>query len=89
MDPLLEVATDLGALLLPSKIEAIAGRIRRMSTPTWDLSLHQLVTTAPARAALDRLVASWDHSAVHGKVLAGILVGASYARQKIQQNKTV
>ena len=89
MEPLLDAATDLVTLLSPSKIEAIAGRIRGTSGPARDLSLHQLVTTATARAALDRLVASWDQAAIHGDVLAGILLGASYARQKTQQESTV
>lgn len=89
MDPLLDAATDLVTLLSPSKIEAIAGRIRGTSAPTRYPSLHQLVTTATARAALDRLLESWDQAAIHGDVLAGILRGASYARQKTLQESTV
>lgn len=89
MEPLLDAATDLVTLLSPSKIEAIAGRIRGTTPLERDQSLHELVTTPAARAALDRLLISWDHAVIHGDVLAGILVGASFARQKTQHESTV
>ncbi|WP_406854394.1 DISARM system phospholipase D-like protein DrmC [Alsobacter sp. KACC 23698] len=86
---MLIAATDLVALLSPSRIEALADRVRGSMPAERDRSLHQLVTTPAARVALDRLLTTWEQTAISGDVLAGILVGAAYARQQAQREISV
>lgn len=89
MEAMLIAATDLVALLSPSRIEALADRVRGSLSDERDGNLHQLVTTPAARAALDRLIAAWRQTGISGDVLAGILVGAAYARQQAQRESSV
>ena len=89
MEAMLIAATDLVALLSPSRIEALADRVRGSLSAERDGNLHQLVTTPAARAALDRLIAAWRQTEISGDVLAGILVGAAYARQQTQRESSV
>ena len=89
MDPILIAATDLVALLSPSRIKALADRLRGSLSAERSGHLHQLVTTPAARAALDRLIAAWSQAEVSGDVLGGILVGAAYARQQTQSESSV
>jgi cardiolipin synthase len=89
MDALLAAATELVALLSPPKIQAIAERVRG-STPTdYSRSLNQLVTTPEARAALERLIWSWKQTSISGELLAGILIGAAYARRQLQSENSI
>lgn len=89
MDALLIAAADLVTLLSPSRIEALAARVRRSDATGSVGGLRQLVTTPPARAALDRLIAVWEQTDISGDVLAGILIGATFAREKSQRESTV
>jgi cardiolipin synthase len=89
MDVLLAAATELVALLSPSRIEALANRLRGSMPTEIDRSLHLLVTTPAARSTLDRLLATWEQTAISGDVLAGILVGAAYARQQAQRESSI
>jgi cardiolipin synthase len=89
MEKILITATELVALLSPSRIEALADRVRGLMPADRDGSLHGLVTTPPARVALDRLLATWEQTTISGDVLAGILVGAAYARQQAQRESSV
>jgi len=85
MEAMLIAASDLVALLSPSRIEALADRVRGSMSAERDGNLYQLVTTPTARLALDRLIAAWRQTEIPGDVLAGILVGAAYARQQAQR----
>jgi phosphatidylserine/phosphatidylglycerophosphate/cardiolipin synthase-like enzyme len=89
MEPLLMAATDLVALLSPSRIEALADRVRGSMPVEKAGNLHQLVTTPAARAALDRLTTAWRQTEISGDVLAGILVGAAFARQQTKRESSV
>lgn len=89
MRPLLNTVTELVALLPPSKIEAIAFRLRGAAPGDRDRSLHQIVGTPAARAALDSLIATWGQSALPGDVVAGILIGAAHARLQTQRDSSV
>ena len=53
--------------------------------PEW----NDLVYQGEWRAALDRLIAAWRQTEISGDVLAGILVGAAYARQQAQRESSV
>lgn len=89
MDSLLIAAADLVTLLSPSRIEALAARVRRSDATGSVGGLRQLVTTPSARAALDRLITVWEQTDISGDVLAGILIGATFAREKSQLESTV
>lgn len=87
MEALLIAATDLAALLPPSRISALSERIRGSGTP--DVRLHQLVTTPAARDGLDRLVAAWKSYGMSGDIVAGVLIGAAHARKQTQSESNV
>jgi phosphatidylserine/phosphatidylglycerophosphate/cardiolipin synthase-like enzyme len=89
MEAILTAAADLVALLSPSRIEALADRIRSSVPAETDGRLRQNVTTPTARATLNRLIAAWRQTEISGDVLAGILVGASFARQRAQTESSV
>lgn len=89
MEAMLIAASDLVALLSPSRIEALADRVRGSMSAESDGNLYQLVTTPTARLALDRLITAWRQTEIPGDVLAGILVGAAYARQQAQRESSV
>lgn len=89
MEAILVAATDLVAMLSPSRIEALAGRVRGSMLVEREGSLHQLVSTPAARAALDRLITAWKQTEISGDVLAGILVGAAFARQQAQRENKI
>lgn len=89
MEAILIAITDLVALLSPLRVEALADRLRGSVPTKRDGGLHQLVTTPAARVALDRLIAAWKHTGTSGDVLAGILVGAAFARQQVQSESSV
>lgn len=89
MEAILTAATDLVAMLSPSRIGALAARVRGSTPVERDGSLHQLVSTPAARAALDRLITAWKQTETSGDVLAGILLGAAFARQQTQRESSV
>jgi cardiolipin synthase len=89
MQLILAAATELVALLSPARIEALADRLRGSTATGTDKSLSQLVTTPLARAALDRLLRAWEKTTISGDVLAGILVGAAYARNAAQHDTSI
>lgn len=89
METVLIAATDLVALLSPSRIEALADRVRGSLSADRDGNLHQIVSTPAARAALDRLIVAWKQTEISGDLLAGILVGAAFARQQVQRDNSV
>jgi phosphatidylserine/phosphatidylglycerophosphate/cardiolipin synthase-like enzyme len=89
MEAVLTAATDLVALLSPARIEALADRVRGSTAAERDRSLHQLVTTPAARVTLDCLLTAWEATAISGDVLAGVLVGAAYARQVAQRESNI
>jgi phosphatidylserine/phosphatidylglycerophosphate/cardiolipin synthase-like enzyme len=89
MDALLVDATELVALLSLPKIQAIADRVRGSTPLECNRSLNLLVATPEARAALERMISSWAQTAVSGDLLAGILVGAAYARRQVQSENSI
>lgn len=89
MDSLVSAAVNLVALLHPARINAIADRVRGSTLADSSQGLHQLVTTAAARRALDRVLDEWNSAATSGDLLAGILVGAAHSRQKTQRESSV
>jgi cardiolipin synthase A/B len=89
MEPLLSAATDLVALLPPSRIEAIAKQIRASGPGDQPQSLQQLVNSPAARSALDRVLDGWVQASISGDVVGGILLGAAHARQQALSESSV
>lgn len=89
MGPLLKAVSELVDLLSPSKIEAIASRLRGAAPQELDRGLNQIVGTPNARAALNLLLTAWKHSALPGDVVAGILIGAAHTKLQAQSNSSV
>src|SRR5262245_42086010 len=85
----LNAAADLVALLSPSKIGAIADRVRRMRAGESDRRLHELRGAPASRQAFERLVSAWNETGISGDVLAGVLLGASRARERVKEECTV
>lgn len=89
MGPLLNAVSELVTLLSPSKIEAIAARLRGKGPKERDRSLHLIVGTPAARAVLDSFIMAWEQSELPGDVVAGILVGATHTRLRAQRDSNV
>ncbi|MCK8786581.1 DISARM system phospholipase D-like protein DrmC [Roseomonas sp. NAR14] len=89
MGPLLDAATELAALLPPSKVEAIASRLRGASPPRREQDLQQVVGTPAARAALESLITAWQKTTMSGDIVAGMLMGAAHTRQRMQRDCSV
>jgi cardiolipin synthase A/B len=89
MERLLTAVSELVTLLSPSKVEAIAARLRGTGPKDRDRSLHLIVGTPAARAALDSFVMVWEQSELPGDVIAGILMGATHARLQAQRDSNV
>lgn len=89
MESILIAASDLVVLLSPSRIDALADRVRGSKPVERDETLHHLVSTPVARAALARLITTWRQTGISGDELAGILVGAAFARQRAQRENSV
>lgn len=89
MDALLSAATDLAALLPASRIEAIADRLRGATVSESPENLYQLANAPNTHVALDRMIVAWKQADVSGEVLAGVLMGASFAHKRAQSECSV
>lgn len=89
MKAVLKATGELVALLSPQRVEAVAAKIRNSSASDPDRTLRDLVTTPAGRSSMDRLLGAWQQSSVSGEVLAGILVGASHAREQTLREASI
>lgn len=89
MEALLDAVTELVTLLPPSKIEAIASRLRDGLPPGREQDLQQVVGTPAARAAMASLTDAWRTTKSSGELVAGMLMGAAYARERTQRDCAV
>lgn len=89
MEVLLDAVTELVALLSPSKIEAIASRLRDGLPPGRDQDLQQVVGTPAARAALASLIKARQTTKLSDDLVAGMLMGAAHTRERTQRDCTV
>lgn len=89
METLLNAVTEFVALLPPSKIEAIASRLRDGLQPGRDQDLQKVVGTPAARAALTSLIRAWQTSKSSGDLVAGMLMGAAHTRERTQRDCAV
>ncbi|MCE0743991.1 DISARM system phospholipase D-like protein DrmC [Acetobacter sicerae] len=89
MESLLNAVIELVALLPPSKIEAIASRLRDGLPPGREQDLQQVVGTPAARAAVASIIGAWRTTKSSGELLAGMLLGAARARERTQRDCVV
>lgn len=89
MKPLLDTVAELATLLPPSKIEAIASRLRRGLQPGRESEVLHLVGTPAAKAALGSLIAAWRTTSLSEDVIAGMLLGAAHTRARTQRDCNV
>ncbi|WP_219256697.1 DISARM system phospholipase D-like protein DrmC [Agrobacterium sp. S7/73] len=89
MGPLLDAVAKLVALVSPSKIEAIASRLRGACASDREQNLREVIGTPAARSALAALMTAWRDTDLPGDVVAGMLLGAAHSRQQTQRDHSV
>lgn len=89
MQALLDAVVELVALVSPARIRSIAAELRQLavggSVPDSDV----LAGTPTARTAVHRVLVAWSESGATGEELAGMLLGASEARQRLEREQYV
>src|SRR5690606_17972477 len=89
MQALLDAVVDLAALVSPRKVRTVAAAVRGLPNPYVAPSPNALVDTPAARAAVERVVTAWRQGQVSGDELAGMLLGASEARSRLERESSV
>lgn len=89
MRALLDSVVDLVALVSPSKVRTVAGAFRGLTNPASAPAANTLADTPPARAAVARVVAAWNQVQTSGDEVAGMLLGASEARLRVERELSV
>lgn len=80
MKTLIDAVLEFASLVSPKKVEAIAERISETS-PDAPFPVDGILTTPTARDALEQLIQAWRLSGISSDMLAGLLIGGSYARR--------
>lgn len=89
MQALLDTIVDLVALVSPTKVASVAGALRGLSSPADAPDAESLVGTPAARASLIHLLEAWASTSASGDEVAGMLLGASEARRRIENELNV
>jgi cardiolipin synthase A/B len=89
MDELLDAVTDLVALASPGRIRAVAGKLRGLSEPQEAPPAYTLADTPPGRDAVAQILAAWATVHVSGDEVAGMLLGASWARLRVERELSI
>jgi cardiolipin synthase len=89
MQTLLDAVVDLVALVSPSKVRTVASALRGLVSPEATPSANTLVDTPAARAAVARVAAAWAQVQASGDEVAGMLLGAAEARQRVERELSV
>jgi cardiolipin synthase A/B len=89
MQALLDAVVDLVALVSPSKVRTISSALRGVANPAAAPNGNTLVETPAARAAVGRVVAAWGQVKASGGEVAGMLLGASEARLRVERELSV
>jgi cardiolipin synthase A/B len=89
MQPLLDAVVDLAALVSPAKIRTLASALRGLAAPSAAPNAKALADTPAARAAVTRVLAAWRQERASGDELAGMLLGASEARLRVERELSV
>lgn len=89
MTALLDAVVDLVALVSPAKVRTVASALRGLTGPSTAPNANTLVDTAAARTAVGRVVVEWGQAQASGDELAGMLLGAAEARQRVERELSV
>lgn len=89
MQTLLDAVADFVALVSPAKVRTVASILRGLASPDAAPNPNTLVETPAARAAAGRLVSAWGQEQASGGEVAGMLLGASEARKRIEHEQSV
>ncbi len=89
MQTLLDAVVDLVALVSPAKVRAVASALRGLASPVAAPVPNTLTDTPAARAAVGRVFAAWGQVQASGDEVAGMLLGASEARLRIERELSV
>lgn len=89
MQTLLDAVVDLVALVSPAKVRTVASALRGLSSPAAAPAANTLAETPAARAAVARVVAAWAQWQASGNEVAGMLLGASEARLRVERELSV
>ncbi|HEX5751041.1 MAG TPA: hypothetical protein VFZ09_32745 [Archangium sp.] len=84
MQALLDAVVDLVALVSPAKVRTVASALRGITKPDAAPAANTLADTPAARAAVARVVAAWAQVQARGDEVAGMLLGASEARLRVE-----
>jgi cardiolipin synthase A/B len=89
MHALLDAIVDLVALVSPAKVRAIASALRDLANPGVAPNADTLAQTPAARAAIRRVIGAWGQAQASGGEVAGMLLGASEARLRVERELNV
>lgn len=89
MQALLDAVVDLVALVSPAKVRTIASALRGLAAPVAAPATNTLADTPAARAAVARVVTTWAQGQESGNEVAGMLLGASEARLRVERELSV
>ena len=89
MQTLLDAVVDLVALVSPAKASTVASALRGLASPGSAPNPNTLADTPAARAAVGRVVAAWGQVQASGDEVAGMLLGASEARLRVERELSV
>lgn len=89
MHALLDAVVDLVALVSPSKVRTVASALRGLTSSDEATVANTLADTPAGRAAVARVQAAWAQVHVSGDEVAGMLLGASEARLRVERELSV
>lgn len=89
MQSLLDAVVDLVALVSPAKVRTVASTLRGIANPNEAPNANTLADTPAARAAVGRVVSAWEQVQANGNEVAGMLLGASEARLRVERELSV
>jgi cardiolipin synthase A/B len=89
VEALLDAVVDLVALVSPAKVRTVASALRELANAAAAPHPNTLADTPAARAAVRRIVGAWGRTHTSGDEVAGMLLGASEARLRIERELSV
>lgn len=89
MQALLDAVVDLVALVSPPKVRAVASALRGLTSSGAAPVPNTLADTPAARSAVASLVTAWAQVQASGDEVAGMLLGASEARLRVERELSV
>lgn len=88
MERLLEAVTSIACLLSPEKLQALATAIRKIESANSGVALSDVVGTATARGAIERLVTAWRATSVGSGELSSMLLAAGHTVELVSKHQS-